>query len=45
MNEGFMKTPIEPREPDTKIRKAETEAEASRKKYCEAEAESIKNSI
>ena len=39
--EDFIKTLIEPRKPDTKFRETETEAEASRKKYCEAEAESI----
>ena len=31
MNEGFIKTPIEPRKPDTKFQEAEAEAEASRK--------------
>ena len=47
MNEGFIKTPIEPRKPDTKFREAETEAEAGRKKYHEAEveAEAIKKAF
>ena len=47
MNQGFIKTPIEPRKPDTKFREAEAEAEAGRKKYYEAEGEveSIKNII
>ena len=47
MNEGFIKTPIEPRKPGTKFREAKAEAEAGRKNYyeAEAEAESIKNSI
>ena len=45
MNEGFIKTPIEPRKPDTKFGEAETEAEACCKKYHEAEAEAIKGSI
>ena len=42
-----MKTPIDSRKPDTKLREVDTEAEAGRKKYheAEAEAESIKNSI
>ena len=31
MNEGLIKTPIEPRMPDTKFREAETEAEAVHK--------------
>ena len=39
MNEGFIKTPIEPRKSDTKLREIKTEAEASRKKSYEAEAE------
>ena len=43
MNDGFIKTPIEPRKPDPKFREAEAEAEASRRKYYEAEA--IKNGI
>ena len=45
MNEGFIKTPIEPQKPDTKFREAQTEAKADCKKYYEAEAKSIKNSI
>ena len=48
MNEGFIKTPIEPQNPDTKFLEAEAEAESSRKKKYyedEAEAKSIKNSI
>ena len=47
VNEGFIKTPIEPWKPDTKFREAETETEAGCKKYHEAEAdaETIKNSI
>ena len=47
MNEGFIKTSIEPRKPDAKFREDEIEAEAGRKKYyeAEAEAESIKNRI
>ena len=32
MNEGFIKTPNEPRRPDTKFLKAKTEAKAGRKK-------------
>ena len=47
MNEGFIKTPVEPRKPYTKFREAETETETDVKKYyeAEAEAESIKNRI
>ena len=45
MNEGFIKTSMEPRKPGTKFREAEAEAEAGRKNYYEAEAESTKNSI
>ena len=47
MNKCFIKAPIEPREPGTKFREAEADAEAGRKNYCEAEAEaeSIKNSV
>ena len=46
VNEGFTETSIEPRKPDSKFREAETEAEAGRKKYYEAEPEAklIKNS-
>ena len=32
MNEGFIKTPIEPQNPDTKFLEAEAEAESSCKK-------------
>ena len=47
MNEGFIKTPIEPRKRGTKFREAEAEPEAGCKNYYEAEAgaESIKNCI
>ena len=47
VNEGFVKTPIEPRKQDIRFREAETEAEAGSMKYfeAEAEAESINNSI
>ena len=47
VNEGFVKTPIEPRKPAISFREAEAGAEAGRIKYFEAEAqaESIKNSI
>ena len=47
MNEGFIKTPIEPRKPGTKFREVEAEAEAGSKSYyeAEAEAESTKDSI
>ena len=48
VNEGFIKTPIELWNSDTKFRReAETEAEAGRKRYYEAEADTefIKNSI
>ena len=41
MNEGFNKTPVEPRKPHTKLR----EAEASSKKYYEAEGKSIKKAF
>ena len=43
MNEGFIKTPIEPQKPGTKFREASAEAEAGRKNY--SEAEFSKNSI
>ena len=45
VNESLVKMPIELQKPDTKFRKAETEADAARKKYYEAEPESIKNGI
>ena len=38
--ESFIKTPIEPRKPDTKFRKAETEAEASLKIFLRSRSRS-----
>ena len=42
---GSIGVSIETRKPDTKFREAEAEAEAGRKRYHEAEAVAIKNSI
>ena len=45
VNEGFIKTPIEPWKPDTKFRETETEAGCKKFHEAEADAETIKNSI